>query len=72
MRSHVTEFVEEVLDDPIPAPGWERIRGRAVLPDSVTKRLAGIGLQIWLREQSTDESRQQIPAAALGQMWIAR
>ena len=72
MRSHVTEFVEEVFHDPIPTPGLECVRGRAVLPDGVTKRLAGIGLQSRLCQKSGDESRQHIATAALREMRIAR
>ena len=68
----VAKPIEQVLDGPICAFGGELIGRGAVLPDAVANRGGGIGLQLWLGQQSAQVTGQRIAAAALGEKRIAR
>src|ERR1044071_954172 len=67
----VADGVEEVFDGPIGPFGRQQIGGRAVLPDAVTKRGGGVGLQLGLGQQNAQVSGQDVAAAALGQERVA-
>src|SRR5437867_3521633 len=67
-----TENIGQVLDGPIGALGGKLIGGGAMLPDRVLNRFARLLLQSGLGEQSAEIARQQIAAAALGEVRVAR
>ena len=70
--SRASEGGSQILHGPRSSPFLQTIRGGAMLPNAKPDRLQGIGLQLWLREQSAEITREKVPGTALGEMRVAR